>query len=491
MPDTDDFQLLVTAQQAYPVFEKAVLGAERQVLAGFRIFDMMTSLQSDEALEIGDTWFDLIRHTLQRGVDFRLILSDFDPVMATRLHSLTWRTVRQAAALSEVLSDSPDCGLLQVIPATHPARAGLLPRLGFSPATLKKRWEAMRQAHPKEAVGLGDQPVLPQLHPVTHHQKLAVIDRKALYIGGLDLNNRRYDDPDHKTESADTWHDIQVFLKGPEAASAADHLEQFLDETAGKRDTAVRPGLLRTLSRPRKINLPFLSPQTTVRELEQAHLDAINGARHLIYIETQFLRSRVIAEALVTAAGRRDLRLVIVLPAAPEDVAFESSRSLDARYGEHLQADCLKMIMEAFEDRCVIAAPVQPKQCGSQDRDTLHGSPIIYVHSKVLVADDDYLLVSSANLNGRSLRWDTEAGVEIRDHDRVRDARRALLEHWWFDDPDLTQDDLTSVFDTIQKRVRDDTIAMPSDRNGFLVYYDRTAAQKIGQPVPGATENIV
>ncbi|MBA5764845.1 phospholipase, partial [Vibrio sp. 404] len=31
------------------------------------------------------------------------------------------------------------------------------------------------------------------LLPVTHHQKLAVFDRKTVYIGGLDLDERRYD----------------------------------------------------------------------------------------------------------------------------------------------------------------------------------------------------------------------------------------------------------------------------------------------------------
>ncbi len=44
------------------------------------------------------------------------------------------------------------------------------------------------------------------------------------------------------------------------------------------------------------------------------------------------------------------------------------------------------------------------------DRDRLGGAPMIYVHAKVSIFDRSAAIVSSANLNGRSLRWDTEAG---------------------------------------------------------------------------------
>ena len=39
-PDREDmFEVLVTAQEAWPAFERAVLGAETVVRASFRIFD--------------------------------------------------------------------------------------------------------------------------------------------------------------------------------------------------------------------------------------------------------------------------------------------------------------------------------------------------------------------------------------------------------------------------------------------------------------------
>jgi phospholipase D1/2 len=61
-----------------------------------------------------------------------------------------------------------------------------------------------RDGSPRAALGL------PRLHPATHHQKLAVFDRRRLYIGGLDLDERRWDTPEHDRPGAETWQDLQL-----------------------------------------------------------------------------------------------------------------------------------------------------------------------------------------------------------------------------------------------------------------------------------------
>ncbi|MGD7428520.1 hypothetical protein, partial [Ralstonia pseudosolanacearum] len=57
-----DLKVLITAQEAYPAFEEAVLDSEKTISASFRIFDLMTALRSSRAKQIGDSWFDLFRH---------------------------------------------------------------------------------------------------------------------------------------------------------------------------------------------------------------------------------------------------------------------------------------------------------------------------------------------------------------------------------------------------------------------------------------------
>ena len=82
-----------------------------------------------------------------------------------------------------------------------------------------------------------------------------------------------------------------------------------------------------------------------MNEIEEAHLAAISRSKRLIYLETQYFRHQPLADALAEAAQREpDLHLLVVLPAAPEDVAFEGSNGKDAKLGEGLQADAVATV---------------------------------------------------------------------------------------------------------------------------------------------------
>ena len=48
----------------------------------------------------------------------------------------------------------------------------------------------------------------------------------------------------------------------------------------------------------------------------------------------------------------------------------------------------------------------------------------------VSIFDEASAIVSSANLNGRSLKWDTEAGVYLYRRAEVADLRRRVMAHW-------------------------------------------------------------
>ena len=142
-PDLPAVDVLVTAAEAYPALERAFLSARSEIVAGFRVFDLKTRLRSPEALAIGQTWFDLVIHTLRRGVAIRIVLSDFDPVARPRLHRATWRTVRMFWAAAELAG--PEARLV-VVPATHSAVAGIGARLRF--------WPVVRQLFEPDEVEL-------------------------------------------------------------------------------------------------------------------------------------------------------------------------------------------------------------------------------------------------------------------------------------------------------------------------------------------------
>ncbi|GAW35141.1 cardiolipin synthetase [Roseovarius sp. A-2] len=509
----EKFDVLVTAEEAYPAFERAFLTARSEIIASFRVIDLATRLRSPEARKIGTTWMDLLIHTLDRGVAVRLVTSDFDPVAAPELHQVAWRTLRQIAAVRE-LTRNPS--LINFTLALHDARTGTLPRLILYPIVrhkmnqLARTWTEMSEAERQrfrietprlQKICFEDsngrlcfpwRPV--DLYPATHHQKMAVFDRETLYIGGLDLNERRYDTKRHRRAAERTWHDIQAIATGPVAQAAQAHLESFLDSVAGRAaPPSAAPGFLRTLSRRRR-GMPLrLAPKTVLREIETQHIEAVARARHLIYLETQFLRHLPLARALERRARAcPGLRLIVVLPAAPEDAAFDSNQGLDLRYGEYQQVRCLTQLQRAFgSDRFLVASPVQPRGTESDGRDALEDAPLIYVHSKVSIFDDFGAILSSANLNGRSMRWDTEAGLYLDQPAHVEELRRRVMGHWLPPQSGAAYLDPQSAFGHWRRLVESNSALPPCQRQGFLVRYDSDAARDIATPVPGMPEEVV
>ncbi|MEQ8291452.1 MAG: phospholipase D family protein [Roseovarius sp.] len=509
-----DLQVFVTAGEAYPAFERAFLNAESEISASFRLFDLTTKLHSDEARELGDTWFDLMIDTLNRGVAIRIVVTDFDPVAAPDLHQLAWQTKRQMVAVQELANDDAK---LEFTIALHDAKAGLVPKMVFFPFVRQK----MRELNSSWLEMNGDErarfrsetprlrhicyeddngtlcfPVqLVDLYPATHHQKMAVFDRRLLYIGGLDVNDRRYDTRRHRRAPERTWHDVQVMATGSVVEAAQTHLDTFLDTVAAKSPPPpAAPGFLRTLSRRRHRASFRVSPKPVVRELEKRHLVAVRRSNQFIYLETQFLRFQPLARALAKRARQcPDLKLFVVMPAAPEDIAFDSNNGLDARFGEDQQIKCLTRLRQAFgEDRLLVTAPVQPRRQESDERDVLEDAPLIYVHSKVSIFDDFGAIVSSANLNGRSLRWDTETGLWFDRPEHIELVRKRVMGNWLpssgagdeFLDP-------STAFEHWKRLVDENTDLPPEKRRGFLVHYDSDAAREFALPVPGMPEEIV
>ncbi|HMO72818.1 MAG TPA: phospholipase D-like domain-containing protein [Paracoccaceae bacterium] len=517
-PQRPAVEPLLTAAEAYPALERAFLTTEDEISAGFRVFDLRTGLRSPGARAIGDTWFDLIVHTLRRGVAIRMVLSDFDPLARPRLHRATWRTARMFWAAAELAGPG---ARLHLVPSMHSAVVGFWPRLMFWPVVqsrllrlsgwLRRLAGSQRMAALRDMPGVGrvlaakdclPRPrlfALPPLFPATHHQKLAVFDRRRVYIGGLDLDERFCDTPDHDRPAHETWHDVQLMLEGPVAQDAHAHLAGFLGIIAGQAEPSPpapdRDGLrfVRTLSRRRGRGAwRFISPQPAVTEIESAHHDAIARARQLIYVETQYFRDRRLARRLAEQERiRPDLHMILILPAAPDDVAFEGSTAPDARLGEFLQARCLRILRRGFGRRLFVGGAAQPRRSRDGGRAQLKGAPLVYIHAKVSIFDGECAIVSSANLNGRSLRWDTEAGVVMTRPDEVAALRRRLMAHWL---PEDVSEDYFNPARALHAwgalAARNARLA-PDRRDGFLLPYDLKSAEDFGKAFPLLPDEMV
>ena len=169
--------------------------------------------------------------------------------------------------------------------------------------------------------------------------------------------------------------------------------------------------------------LPELADRTEVREIEALYRAAIAGATRALYIESQYLASRTLAEAI--AARLREPNgpeIVLVLPRNADGWLEQAAMDGARRRLLHLlwKAD--------IHHRLGVYYPV-----------TAAGAPI-YVHAKVLVMDDRLLRVGSSNLNNRSMGFDTECDLAVEvtpttaDGEVLRDTilgirRRLLCEH--------------------------------------------------------------
>ena len=510
----DALSIHVTASEGYPAFERLCLAARQEIVAGFRIFDMSTGLRSDEGQAIGRDWFDLLLHVARRGVALRFVLSDFDAVVGTELHGMTWRTMRQAAALVELAGPGAD---IRFEASLHPAQVGALARVALWPRVDRMLRDRARRLlhldrprrlrfmsnhpHLSRMMMMGDDRVeprrwpLPPLAPVTHHQKAAAIDGKVAYVGGLDLNERRWDTRAHDRASPETWHDVHATLRDPETARA---LRAHLDELAGVIALDAEPSdlgktLLRTVSTKRRRGPLALSPKVKVHTIQDAILEGIARSQRLIYLETQFLRDRRVSKALARRARQvPGLELVVMLPARPEDVAFEGTRRIDARFGEFLQYLAIRRLRRAFRGRVFVGTLARRVTAQGAGRSVVHGAPLIYLHSKVSTFDDRLGVIGSANLNGRSLRWDTEVAIAIADPMQVARLRETcmggVLGPGIDPAPYASLDGAVRAWQHLGLR---NARTRPEAREGFVVPYLARPGRRFGRPLRAVPEEMV
>ncbi|CAH2244300.1 jg2602 [Pararge aegeria aegeria] len=183
----------------------------------------------------------------------------------------------------------------------------------------------------------------------------------------------------------------------------------------------------------------FLDPDTVEQSIHEAYVDTINRAQHYVYIENQFFitLSRTsqtvrnqIGEALFNRIMRahrakETFRVFVVMPLLPGfegEVGAPSGTSLHAVTHWNYQSICRSR--EAILTRLYEAGLADPAEYitfhGLRTHSVLDGEPVtelVYVHSKLLIADDRFVICGSANINDRSMigKRDSEIAVLLQD----------------------------------------------------------------------------
>ncbi|HZE05341.1 MAG TPA: phospholipase D family protein [Solirubrobacteraceae bacterium] len=338
---------------------------------------------------------------------------------------------RAGTAIGTVLADLAERIDVRVLvwagsplPVFHPTRAEVAD--GIANLTRHTRI----QAH-------GD----PREHPIhCHHEKTIVVDGRVAFVGGIDLTDSagdRYDGPAHTARRRIGWHDVSTRLSGPAVADVNDHFRMRWRELTGEDIPAPPP--------PPPAGETTVQVVRTVEEhmydsmhhgdfrILESYIRALRSARELIYIENQFLWApelvSIIADKLRNPPTPQ-FRVVILLPSkannGQEDTRGQVGVLIDAAGGS---------------DRVLVTTirALTP----SADR-----ADPIYVHAKVLVVDDRWLIIGSANINERSLFNDTEMCVVTDDAQLARETRiRLWAEHLEMPEDGVRDATAVSLFD--------------------------------------------
>uniref|UniRef100_A0A2K6MJH3 Phospholipase n=1 Tax=Rhinopithecus bieti TaxID=61621 RepID=A0A2K6MJH3_RHIBE len=263
---------------------------------------------------------------------------------------------------------------------------------------------------------------------------------------------------DRETTPRMPWRDVGVVVHGLPARDLARHFIQrwnFTKTTKAKYKIPTYPYLL-PKSTSTANHLPFTLPGgqcTTVQVLRSvdrwsagtlensilnAYLHTIKESRHFLYIENQFFIScsdgrtvlnkvgdEIVDRILKAHKQGQCFRVYVLLPLLPGfegDISTGGGNSIQAILhftyrtlcrGEYSILHRLKAAMgTAWRDYISI--------CGLRTHGELGGHPVtelIYIHSKMLIADDRTVIIGSANINDRSLlgKRDSELAVLIED----------------------------------------------------------------------------
>ncbi|KAM3823440.1 phospholipase D2 isoform 2-T3 [Vipera latastei] len=258
------------------------------------------------------------------------------------------------------------------------------------------------------------------------------------------------------------WRDVGVAVHGVAARDVARHFIQrwnFTKTIKAKYKGSEYPYLLPKSPHvpPR---LPFLVPGAQVADVQvlrsvdrwsaglqecsiyNAYLEAIRSSQHYLYIENQFFISctdgrsvlntvgdAVVQRILLAHSEKKQFRVYVLLPLLPGfegDIAQGGSNSTQAilHYtyrtlcrGESSILSRLQAVMgEGWRDYISF--------CGLRTHGELRGTlltELVYIHSKMLIADDRLVIIGSANINDRSLlgKRDSELAVLVEDTELV------------------------------------------------------------------------
>ena len=317
------------------------------------------------------------------------------------------------------------------------------------------------------------------LFPQLLHAKVLIVDDREAFLIGSPFVNGYWDDSAHRPDDSRRpmrelggrpLHDLSVRLQGEVVADLrAEFDDLWRCGVGGTSDRALEqprperassPGAQVWLTTPRRLDD---SKHDGRAEIIPAMLRGIGSARELLYIEHQYLSSRRVVRALADALARHpQLEIIALVNQNPDVTAYrgwQNQRLAERGLGAHSRFGLFALWSAYATDGRIALNQV-------------------FVHSKLIVADDRWATFGSANIDGVSLHsygadFRSRLGERIFRNVRNIDLNVELRGH----------DDATgaSITELRTKLWREHIGALPSmrPRDGWLRHWRLRAAGNI------------
>jgi phospholipase D1/2 len=259
----------------------------------------------------------------------------------------------------------------------------------------------------------------------SHHQKLVVVDGALAFVGGLDLCEERWDDRSHQLRhplrvngsglACRPNHEVQASVQGDAAvalmrvfgqrwlAALGEDLPlsaQPDSPVTGLDLQSIEPSAILELRAERVATAMTLPSEkgAGVRTIQGALTAALLAAERLIYVETQYFTSRTLTSVLLqrlAAADRPRLQVLVVMP-----------RGADNSKEKFALGDLQSAMLSELEQAAKAHGHELRFLCSAVDGTDCEAAT--FIHSKLLIVDDELLCIGSANITERSMSVDSE-----------------------------------------------------------------------------------
>jgi cardiolipin synthase len=221
------------------------------------------------------------------------------------------------------------------------------------------------------------------------HRKLLITDRNRVFAGGMNIGDRQLVNGPSPHRASD----LHFSLVGP---VAADCVELFAQDWAFSKGGALQTDMA-TLAWHGQAEARLISdgPDENLDSLLLVIMGVIARAKKRVWIMSPYFLPEPKFQAALCTAALAGVDIKIMIPQ-------ENNWPVVQWALQHNMGALLNCGIEIFQ------------------------RPPPFAHSKCLLADDDYVLVGSSNLDPRSLRLNFELGIEIFD----RDINRQLADHF-------------------------------------------------------------